>query len=163
MAKRYIGKYNSKLVKVPTASRVVKVGLGESLILFPTFEDKRYFIGWGMIKKISKGEKFDLLYIDFGIGVSKCFVKSLNARKQISICKKNQYVEVYGLAIYQNSKKNEIDIVDKRVMNVLFLDPKYVPLMVDIKRDEKEFEEQIEKMNEEDIQDGNDFLTKFEM
>lgn len=160
---RYLGKYKPKLIRVPTASRILKCGLGESLLLFPAFENKKYFIGWGLIKKISKGEKFDMLYIDFGIGVCKCFVKNLNARKQMTLCKMNQYVEVYGLAIYQNSKENNIEIVDKRVMNVLFLDPKYVPLMVDIRRDSKEFEEELKDMNEEDLQDGNDFLSKFEM
>lgn len=118
----------------------------ESLMLFSYSwkNRKRYrlFYGIGTVYRVVKGEKQDLIYINFGLfpdHQTKLVVAYDNiARRQALTLKRGQPCQVYGLCRYY---KTEFETEDgrklKRVRLGLYakgINGWYVPTMMDIKR-----------------------------
>lgn len=86
---------------IPNVVRLTHYAIHETLLfLGAPLEDNDFTIcvGIGIVRKIEKGEDFDLIGIDFGTGhIRNVFVKNNHARRQIYTLKKGQYAWFYGL------------------------------------------------------------------
>ena len=118
---------------------------GESLMLFgpQKYRGKTYkpFYGIGLVMRVVKGDKQDLVYIRFG-----CFqnvkhrlvvVYHNHARRQILTLKRGQICQVYGICRHYQT---DITLNGEKVKGVklglfaIAINGWYVPTMLDIKR-----------------------------
>ena len=120
--------------------------MNETLMLFSYSwrNRKRYrlFYGVGTVYRVVKGEKQDLIYINFGVfpeNQTKLVVAYDNiARRQVLTLKKGQPCQVYGLCRYYTTEfETEDGRKLKRVRLGLYakgINGWYVPTMMDIKK-----------------------------
>lgn len=158
-----LGKWNTKEYLLPDYDSTMQCLKGESLMLYGWDElrEKKYrpFFGIGIVRKIVKGEKGDMVYINFGMSIRhfhrKVYVYENHARRQILTLKKGQVCMIYGVCLYQ-TRKRTINGERKKVLDVVLfatgMQGWYVPTMVDIRKmptndeilnpNEEEFEEE---------------------
>ena len=93
-------------------------------------------LGVGIVKKIEKGETFDILYMDFGNRRLKRVIAGTNhSRRQIYTTKLNQYAWVYGYK--KTYRKKGSTKKQKLLESVIFakaIQGWYVPKQFDIKK-----------------------------
>jgi hypothetical protein len=135
---------------------------GESFIIFPTHSHKKRFaLGVATLIKISKGHDFDVLEMNFGLGwvnPRKIIVKDMDCRKQVSLLKVNQFVLFYGMICVEKMD----DEKRKNFFYAKALMPFYVPNAVDIRHLEELTDFNKLEEDDEDYENGKDFLTQFE-
>lgn len=136
---------------------IVTTPNNETILFMPT-SNKEYvqFMGIGRVMKISRGEKFDVVDVNFGqtSRLRNVIVKHNFARKQLITLKKSQYAIFYGMGkLYQRTtKKNHLYKIWVlfSYLNYGF----YVPKVFDVKKLEQDIENgeetnQIDEMTEE--------------
>ena len=129
----------------PVAAGTMEYLFGESLMLFgwQKYHGKKYrpFYGVGVVYRVVKGDKQDLVYVRFG-----CFntVKTRlvvayhnHARRQILTLKRGQCCQVYGVCRYFKTDINLNGVKTKGLRLGLYataIQGWYVPTMLDIRR-----------------------------
>lgn len=176
--KAKLGKWTDKVYWLPNFDGTMQHTKGESLMFFgmELLEGKevRPFYGIGVVIRVVKGDKRDLVYINFGmrkIGKLRDYYTRLvvvsdnHARRQILTLKRGQICQVYGMSNYYVDKRN-IDGENKKVVRLgLYaygLQGWYVPTMLDIKKMPKN-EDLVNptEWEEEFIEHEEDILDKF--
>ena len=133
-----------------TMSEIVRIthhSLNEALLfLGPPKEDKEknFCIGVGIVKKIEKGENFDLVKMDFGRGYWRDIVVRMNhARRQIYTLKVGQLAWFFGfMKVYLKDKKRKAYFFARGFQGW------YVPKNMDIKKLDPNEVEELTKENE---------------
>ena len=104
-------------------------------------KEYRSFYGIGLVYRVVKGEKFDLVYVRFGtfpnIKTRLVVVYDNHARRQILTLKRGQYCQVYGVCRYFTSEKEVNGEKLKCIKLGLYakgISGWYVPTMMDIKK-----------------------------
>ena len=80
---------------------------GELLFRLEAFQNVDLVVGVGIVKDISKGENFDVIYMTFGLKNSlerMLVVKKQDARRQIALLKINKYAFVVGYCYLYRGK-----------------------------------------------------------
>lgn len=118
----------------------------ESLMLFDEchYNNKTFklFYGVGKVYRVVKGDKCDLLYINFGMFPEHprrlVVVIENHSRRQLLTVKRGQVCQVYGMCRYFSKiVKNRVGNTKRKVALGLFaygINGWYVPTMVDIKK-----------------------------
>ena len=150
----------------PVATKLLTHIPNESVVLFShtKYSDKRYrlFYGIGIVYRVVKGEKCDLIYINFGLLKTRkprlVVVFENHARRQIMTLKRGQVAQVYGLARFYEMKKQVDGKEQKSLKFGLYakgLQGWYVPKSFDIN-----------KLNNEDLveptEKEKDLMNEFE-
>ena len=144
--KKEINKYADKTLVFPTIAGGMEHLQDESLMLFSysIHNKKRYrlFYGIGKVYRVVKGEKQDLIYINFG-GFKEYKTRLVvaydnHARRQVLTLKRGQICQVYGVCRYftteitlPNGQKSKGVRLGLYAMG---LNGWYVPTMFDIKK-----------------------------
>lgn len=129
----------------PTLNDNLQSVYGESLVLFgtSTHNGKNYRIFWGIgeVYRITKGEKSDMVYINFGIWKNRrprlIIIYGNHARRQVLTLKRGQMCQVYGICRFYKekveTKAGEKDGIKMGLFaqNILGW---YVPTVMDIKK-----------------------------
>ena len=116
----------------------------ESIMFYGTVSEKgrsyRLFYGLGVVYRIVKGEKSDLVYVNFGI-IDKhkariVVIYDNHARRQLLTLKRGQICQIYGLCRYspyewKGMKRIRLGLYARGIIGW------YVPTMYDIKRMDK--------------------------
>ena len=143
-AEEELQKDNSEYVQ-PTIAGSMEYLYGESLMLFgwQQYHKKRYrpFYGIGVVYRVVKGEKQDLVYVRFGCFQSTrtrlIVVWHNHARRQIMTLKRGQCCQVYGVCRYFSTKVN-INGEEKKGLKLglyaIAIQGWYVPSMIDIRK-----------------------------
>lgn len=147
MAKVYIRHHKFAM---PDATRVMQFAIHDTLwFLGSPLEDNEMTIciGIGIVKKIEKGEEFDLVGMDFGRGyIRDIFVKNNHARRQIYTLKKGQLAWFYGfMKCYKIDRKTKSSLYAKGFQGW------YVPKNMDIMKVDPNDIEQLTQENESKI------------
>ena len=134
-------------VIAPTINGIMNYSENESLMFFGYSKHKgklfRLFYGIGIVYRVVKGEKQDLIYINFGMFKEhnrRVVVAYENhARRQTLTLKRGQVCQVYGICRPYLTEFDDIATGEhkKRVRLGLFakaFSAWYVPTMLDIKR-----------------------------
>lgn len=121
--------------------------MGESLMLFgwQKYHGKRYriFYGVGVVYRVVKGDKQDLVYVRFGTFQTTktrlVVVYHNHARRQTLTLKRGQCCQVYGICRYFSTEYTDLKTHEKgrRVRLGLYataIQGWYVPTMLDIKK-----------------------------
>lgn len=135
---------NEILVK-PTISKEIYHLKGESLILFDYSQRQgksyRIFYGIGIVYRVVKGDKQDLVYINFGIFKEQktrlVVVYENHARRQLMTLKRGQVCQVYGVCRHYTTKINLNGKESKGLRLGLYataIQGWYVPTMLDIRK-----------------------------
>lgn len=116
--------------------------------------DYRQIVGWGRVRRIHKGEKFDIVEIDFMDHYWRdVIVYDNHARRQISTLKQGQMCMMTGILKFAT---NEEGIKTTRIFANM-LQGQYVPKMIDIKRNPIEV---ADDLTEEEIKNAEtDYLN----
>lgn len=104
--------------------------LGECSIKRLREKGYKMVIGFGIMRKAIKGEKFDIIRVNFGSGVQReILVVDNHARRQIHTLKQGQYMLFVGKMrnMTYNHREGKYFIAD-------MLQGMYVPKILDIKR-----------------------------
>ena len=158
---RVLGKKKGQPIYIPQSDILPTLDRGNSIM------QVRYYSGWihyfaiGVVVKIYKNDKFDVAYINCGLGGIennnniKIYFLQLNARKQVYTLKVGQFA-MFGLFRHKDmqTKSPNHYIVDW-AMGI------YVPKVVDIRNSELS-ENEIEEMTEDDLMEGQSFLDLFD-
>lgn len=163
---------NDPYVK-PAIQNGLKTLLGESLVLYTysTFRGKRYqpFYGIGIVYRVVKGDKQDLLYIRFGafpfVKTRLVVVFSNHARRQLLTLKRGQPCQVYGIC---RQFSTEIILHGKKTRGIkmglyaIAVNGWYVPTSLDIKKMPKN-EDVVEPTDKEKnlLEDFDKLLDEF--
>ena len=129
----------------PVVAGTMEYLFGESLMLFgwQKYHGKKYrpFYGVGVVYRVVKGDKQDLVYIRFGpFNTTKTrlvVVFHNHARRQILTLKRGQCCQVYGVCRYFTTdiKLNDKDTKGLRLgLYATAIQGWYVPTMLDIRR-----------------------------
>lgn len=129
----------------PVAAGTMEYLFGESLMLFgwQKYHGKKYrpFYGIGIVYRVVKGEKQDLVYVRFGtFNTTKprlVVVYHNHARRQILTLKRGQCCQVYGVCRYFTTdiKLNGKDTKGLKLgLYATAIQGWYVPTMLDIRR-----------------------------
>lgn len=129
----------------PVASGTMEYLFGESLMLFgwQKYHGKKYrpFYGIGVVYRVVKGEKQDLVYVRFGpFNTTKTrliVVYHNHARRQTLTLKRGQCCQVYGVCRYFTTdiKLNGKDTKGLKLgLYATAIQGWYVPTMLDIRR-----------------------------
>ena len=143
--KKEIDEINNDAFVNPSVAGDMEYLLGESLMLFgwQKYRGKRYrpFYGVGVVYRVVKGEKQDMVYIRFGpfdTTKTRLVVLYMNqARRQTLTLKRGQCCQVYGVCRYF---KTDIMLNGKETKGVRLglyataIQGWYVPTMLDIRR-----------------------------
>ena len=88
----------------------------ESIILIPICSGKYLFFGIGKVFNVTKGEKFDLVLIEFKptteknrVGARSVIVMGNHPRRQILTLKRGQFCMAYGYAYLVNRESEKED------------------------------------------------------
>ena len=130
---------------VPTINGTMEHTKDESLMLFAysTHNNKKYrlFYGIGIVYRVVKGDKQDLIYVNFGAfptHKTRLVVAYDNhARRQILTLKRGQVCQVYGICRYFTTDIEINGVKSKGVRLGLYakgIQGWYVPTMLDIRR-----------------------------
>lgn len=157
-----IGKYDN-VFNVPNFHNLARTPKNESVWLFGKDRESNYTLacGIGLVKGISHGKEFDIVYMDFGRGsdwrfLRKVIVMKNTARRQIYTLKINQYAWFYGAFARLT--------IDGHITEMFYakaLQGWYVPKSLDIKKDNS-IEKSMREMPDFEIETGKDFLSFFE-
>ena len=142
--KKELNKANEEEAKTYSAKILTHIS-NESVVLFShtKYSDKRYrlFYGIGVVYRVVKGEKCDLVYINFGLMKNRkprlVVVFDNHARRQLITLKRGQVCNVYGLARFYEHKKQVDGKETKSLKFGLYakaLQGWYVPTSFDIKK-----------------------------
>ena len=145
MPKQELDKELTEPYVKPVASGEMEYLFGESLMLFgwQKYRGKKYrpFYGIGVVYRVVKGGKQDLIYIRFGpfnTTKTRLVVAYHNhARRQILTLKRGQCCQVYGVCRYfsTNIKLNGKDTKGLRLgLYATAIQGWYVPTMLDIRK-----------------------------
>lgn len=143
--KKEIDKKNEEIIVKPTFSGTMEHIKDESLMLFSysIHEHKRYrlFYGIGTVYRVVKGDKQDLVYINFGIfketQTRLVVVYDNHSRRQLLTLKRGQICQVYGMCRYfqTNVKVKGRDAKGVRLgLYAKGINGWYVPTMFDIRK-----------------------------
>lgn len=141
--------------------RVVHHSMNEAIVyLGPPKEDnsKNFCFGIGIVKKIEKGENFDIVKMDFGRGTywRDIVVRMNHARRQIYTLKVGQLAWFFGfMKVYRQEGKRKAYFFARGFQGW------YVPKNMDIKKLDPNEVEELTKENESKI-DFIDELLKGE-
>lgn len=169
-----LGKWNNQSYMLPDYGGTMEHMKGESLMLFgwETYKQKKFrpFYGIGIVYRVVKGDKSDLVYINFGMfsehRTRVVVVIDNHSRRQILTLKRGQVCQVYGVCrFYTRKKPLENGEVQKEVDLLMFakgLNGWYVPTMLDIKKmpindnlvEPNEFDQKVSEI-------GEDILDQF--
>ena len=143
------------IFEIPSLDNLLRTSKHESLFVFGSTEDeqdKMICAGIGRVTFIEKGEKFDIVGMNFGRSWSRRIVVCHNhARRQIFTLKRGQLAWFYGyFKVYTIEKKKRALFYAKGFQGW------YVPKMVDIKNYEGEMEQ---VQNETDLTNFLDEIT----
>lgn len=141
---RIVMESNEILVK-PTISKEIYHLKGESLILFDYSQRQgksyRIFYGIGIVYRVVKGDKQDLVYINFGIFKERktrlVVIYENHARRQLITLKRGQVCQVYGVCRHYTTKINLNGVETKGMRLGLYataIQGWYVPTMFDIRK-----------------------------
>lgn len=147
--KKELTKHNEEEDRFPISAKPLSHIPNESVVLFTYSQhcDKRYrlFYGVGIVYRVVKGEKCDLVYINFGLLKQRkprlVVVFDNHARRQIMTLKRGQVAQVYCLARFYELKKSDNPSERKAIKFGLYakgLQGWYVPKSFDIKQLENE-------------------------
>lgn len=170
--KKEINKQNKEPYVVPVFSGSMEHTKDESLMMFSysMHNKKRYrlFYGIGVVYRVVKGDKQDLIYINFGMfrehQTRLVVAYENNARRQILTLKRGQVCQVYGVCRYFTT---EIELNGKKTKGVKLglyaraIQGWYVPTMIDLKKmpindnleEPTEKEKQVQKTFEDVLDD----------
>ena len=129
----------------PTMGSCIDILKDESLMLFSYAwrNKKRYrlFYGIGKVYRVVKGEKQDLIYVNFGAfkeNKRRIVVAYENhARRQVMTLKRGQVCQVYGICRYFTTKIKLNGLETKGIKLGLYaiaINGWYVPTMFDIRK-----------------------------
>lgn len=129
----------------PTFDGTMQHIKGESLMLFgeTKYKNKKFrpFYGIGVVYRVVKGDKGDLIYINFGLfpnHKTKLVVAYDNhARRQTLTLKRGQVCQVYGMCRFYTTKIDINGVKKKGVRLGLYakgIQGWYVPTMLDIRK-----------------------------
>lgn len=118
---------------------------GESLLFFGKsklgFKNYRIFYGIGKVYRVVKGDKQDLIYINFSVfgkhNTRLVVAYDNHPRRQVLTLKRGQICHVYGISRYYTTDLEINGVKKKRVRLGLYacaLQGWYVPSMMDIKK-----------------------------
>jgi len=138
-------KLKAQTMVFPTTSGTMEHLQDESLMLFSySYHNKkryRLFYGIGKVYRVVRGERQDLIYMNFGIFKDKktrlVVVFDNHARRQIMTLKRGQVCQVYGLCRYFTTTINLKGIETKGVRLGLYayaINGWYVPTVLDIRK-----------------------------
>lgn len=166
-----LGKKAPKIVHVPDTDGIMEHSRGESLMFFGVskFNQKNYRMcyGIGSVVKISKGDKFDVVYMKFGLEKQfrRIIVIHNQARRQLMTLKRGHITSFYGYGyVYVYSK--EVD--GKKVTRptwALFaygFQDWYTPRTIEIKKEWSDNED-VEPISEELEKDCVQYLDQFDI
>ena len=130
---------------VPTFSGTMEHTKDECLMLFSysTHNHKRYrpFYGVGIVYRVVKGDKQDLVYINFGLFPTNrtrlVVVYDNHSRRQLLTLKRGQVCHVYGMCRYFTTDVEVNGVKTKGVRLGLYakgIQGWYTPTMLDIRR-----------------------------
>lgn len=167
-----LGKFKRHTFVVPDLNGIMEHTIGESLMLFglSKLNEKNYrqVYGVGRIYRISKGEKFDVVYMGYGLSRKwrKIIVMDNFARRQIMTLKKGHIASFYGYSkMYAHNYKGKDGLVKTKQVFMLFalgfLDW-YVPRQVEIDRDYADNED-VKVMSGREEKYMENFLDQFEL
>lgn len=142
---------------MPNITKLVHYSMHETLLfLGAPIEDNTMTmcLGVGLVKKIEKGEEFDVVGMDFGRGFTRdIIVKNNHARRQIYTLKKGQYGSFYGyMKYYTKDKKTTCCFYAKAFQGW------YVPKSVDIIKIDPNEIDKLTQENESKINFIDDLL-----
>lgn len=130
-----------KRVRIPKIDGVMENFTNESLMLFGSTEFNhhtfRQFYGIGAIMCIKHFERFDKVFVKFGVSAyTRCLlVFETNARRQILTLKKGQYAQFYGvLRFIQNEDLSYCKSVYRLMMCCVAMNGWFVPPLLEIKK-----------------------------
>ena len=143
--KKEAGIKNEEPYIVPTINGTMEHTKDESLMLFSSslHNNKKYraFYGIGVVYRVVKGDKQDLIYINFGLfptHKTRVVVAYDNhARRQTLTLKRGQVCQVYGMCRYYSTDVEINGIKSKGVRLGLYakgIQGWYVPTMLDIRK-----------------------------
>lgn len=144
--------YKKELNKINEEEKIVSLPIQklnhipyESIVLFSHSRVSRkkckIFFGIGIVYRVVKGEKCDLVYINFGLFPTQkprlVVVFENHARRQLITLKRGQVCSVYGLARFYERKKEQDGVETKDLKFGLYakaIQGWYVPTMFDIRK-----------------------------
>lgn len=135
---------NDPFVK-PAIQGGLKTLVGESLVLFTTntYRHKRYqaFYGVGIVYRVVRGEKNDLLYVRFGtfqnVKTRLVVVFHNQARRQLLTLKRGQPCQIYGVSRTFSTKiklNGQERIGAKLGLYAMAINGWYVPTTLEIRK-----------------------------
>lgn len=137
---------NEESILVPTFTQDLEGVAGESILLFGKAKKGRkvyrLFYGLGVVYRVVKGERNDLIYINFGLfsNLNTRLVVAYDniARRQVLTLKRGHVCQVWGVCSYYNTEFQTKD-GEKRKRLRLGLFAKgiidwYVPTMMDTRK-----------------------------
>lgn len=152
-----MGGRNPKYVSVPSSKHIARISANDMIIYFRRKKGHiTRCVLWGLVRKISKGNEFDILYVlGGGLNLLTVVVKKEPARKQIATCKVNQWCNIIAdsLAWFEDGKS-------KAILYAVAIQGWYVPKVMDIQQVPDE--ELGEPMDDKEYAEGQDFLSQYE-
>ena len=142
-----LGKKYKKEFVIPTFDGTMEHIKGESIMTFgwEEYNGRKYrqFFAIGKVMRVVKGEKSDLIYMDFGMPMLKykhqnrlIIAYNNHARRQTLTLKRGQVAMVYGISRFYKTTK-VVKGVKKTYHDILLyalgFQGWYVPTMIDIK------------------------------
>ena len=139
---------------IPNAKHILKSIKNESLFVYGYDNEKQRYncFGIGTVWKVEKGERVDLVYMNFGKITRPILVTHNHARRQIYSLKRGQLAWFYGFYKYAEGHK-------KLYLYAKGLQAWYVPKALDIKNYDLESIDEMETKEETDL---INFLDQFE-
>lgn len=130
--------------------------MGESVEIKKGTRNFQLWSGIGLVKRISKGKEFDIVYVVFGVMSNKLrqvIVVNSKARRQELTLKCGQYAQFYGCCFHKKKqctfKKKDGSEVTKDVsyweLYAYAINGWYLPKMFDVRANEVEIKEGREK------------------
>lgn len=152
-----MGKKNPRRISIPSTRHLARISSADTIIYFRKKKNLTRCIAWGLVKKISKGDEFDMMYlISGGSKLLIVVIKSETARKQIATCKINQWCQIIADSL-MCFEENETKII----LYAVAIQGWYVPKIMDI-RETPDEEKDWNDMDKSEYTEGQDFLSEFE-
>lgn len=127
----------------------VSTNSNETAMIMSGFHTLTQFFGPCKVWKIEKGDKFDIIQLQFGLDrkIRDVLVFNNHARRQLLMCKKGYWILAFGeIKMYKRENPNNPKQNYRQWQYFAYaLWSTGVPLMFDVRKHEKEVEEGIEK------------------
>ena len=114
---------------------------GESIVFFNSTNKTRQFFAIGRVRKIERGDKLDMVYVNLGLNNRLRAISVINnhARRQLLTLKVGQFALFYGEARrYRIPSKDGKFYYKKWVFFPYMIQGMYVPNMMDVRKHEQE-------------------------